>query len=61
MMTEAATWSAFEHMEYCGCNRVGSVCGLSFLPSWEMMGMCEGGGTLLTPLEVAAPSEVMFG
>ena len=58
MMIDVATWSAWERREYCGCDRVGYVCGLSFSLSWEMMGMCEVGGVLLAPSEVAAPSEV---
>ena len=61
MMTDAATWSAWERREYCCCNRVRYSCGLSFLSFWEIMGRCKVCGTLLAPLEVAATSEVMFG
>ena len=61
MMTDAVTWITWEQREYRGCDRVGSVCGLSFLLSWEIMVRCEVGGILLAPSEVASPSEVMFG
>ena len=61
MMIDTAMCSAWERREYCGCDRFGSVYGLSFLSSWEMMGRCEVGGISLVPSDVAAPSEVMFG
>ena len=61
MMKNVATWSAWEQREYRGCGRVGSVCTLSFSLSLHMMVRCEVGGILLAPLEVSAPSEVMFG
>ena len=38
MMTDVETWSAWDQREYCGCDRVRSVCGLSFSFSsrlWE--------------------------
>ena len=58
MMTDTVKWSAWEKREYCGCGRVGYVCGFSFLLPWEMMGRCEVGGILLALSEVAVSLEI---